>query len=595
MAAIRRGGILHQASIAGQSVFSPWDIIKPRTIRRNTMDEPTHHPLLPRAISLAQSGRVEDAHALLHNITSEDPTQELAWLWLVQTEPDHQQRIQILEECLRHNPHSEYARKGLAGFRTGPLTGNRPPGKPPTYYRPKKGTGPMRRSGCRWKTLLALAALIAGFSLVVAAVVFYPQWRVYVGLPENPLAMIPLPLGNSPTPAQSATPAETATFTATLSKTPTVTLTRTKTFTPSLTYTPTFTLTPTLFLGSPVADEPALLFLDSESCSVMRLPISGGVPESLTQEIPADCTQPRISPDGQKLAFIANPPGNQIVTTNLDGSRRRVFTKLPVSSGAGRTIWTIAYSPDGQQMAFVASGFTKDPQGVLQIDDNFGFLYTAPVATGYAKQQKALGIESGLADGILWSPDGEWVFSYDRGNPLEEASYPFAFRAKDSRTVWIAQEDPYLGHYDWSPDSLFLASLYPQKPSTAALGEDAPEDQNYIIISGLDETKHYIPLEDKGYDPAFGARWFPDRSAFMLYHTPTHKLVAVSEEGEMLYPIAGFETAPTHITWSPDGQWIAILESPSPQHPGTLIIVHPDGTDLRFMARDLADAPVVWK
>jgi hypothetical protein len=559
------------------------------------MDEPAHHPLLQKAIALAQSGRVEDAHALLHKITSEDPNQELAWLWLVQTEPDHQQRIQILEECLRHNPTSEYARKGLAGFRTGPLTGNRPPGKPPTYYRPKKGTGPLKRSGCRWKTLLALAALMAGISLIIAAVVFYPQWRGYFGLPENLLTMLPIPAGNTSTPSRTATLAETATFTRAFTNTPTVTRSRTRTFTPSLTYTPTLTLVPTLYLGTPVADEPAILFLGPEGCSVMRLPLSGGVPEILTKEIAADCTRPRISPDGQKLAFIANPPGNQIVTTNLDGSRRRVFTTLTASTGAGRTIWTFAYSPDGKQIAFAASSFTKDAQGVLQIDDDFGFLYTAPVATGYAKQQKALGVESGLADLITWAPDGEWVFSYDRGNPLEEASYPFAFRASDSRTVWVAQEDPYLGHYDWSPDSMFLASLYPQKPSTAALPQDSPADQNYIIISGLDESKHYIPLEDKGYDPAFGARWFPDRSAFLLYHTPSRKLVAVSEEGKMLHPVAGLDTAPTQIVWSPDGQWIAILEKPSPQSPGTLIIVHPDGTDLRFMARGLANTAVVWR
>ncbi|MGB7540283.1 MAG: hypothetical protein WBM17_17205 [Anaerolineales bacterium] len=559
------------------------------------MEEPVHHPLLQRAIALAQSGKVEDAHALLHKITGEDPKQELAWLWLVQTEPDHQQRIQILEECLRHNPQSEYARKGLAGFRTGPLTGNRPPGKPPTYYRPKKGTGPMRRSGCRWKTLLALALLIAGISLVVAAVVFYPQWRGYFGLPENPLAMLALPAGNTPTPTRTAALTETATFTTAFTNTPTVTRSRTKTFTPSLTLTPTLTLVPTLFVGTPVADEPALLFLGSEGCSVMRLPISGGIPETLTKEIAVDCVRPRIAPNGQKLAFIANPPGNQILMTGLDGSRRKIFTSLTASTGAGRTIWTFVYSPDGKQMAFVASGFAKDPQGNPQINDDYGFLYTAPVATGYAKQQKALGVEPGLADRITWSPDGEWVFSYDRGNPLEEASYPFAFRASDSRTVWLAQEDPYLGHYDWSPDSLFLASLYPEKPSTAVLPKDSPEDQNYIIISGLDETKHYIPLADKGYDPAFGARWFPDRSAFLLYHTPSHKLVAVSEEGKMLHPVAGLETAPAQIAWSPDGLWIAILEKPSPQHPGTLIIVHPDGTDLRFMARGLANAPVVWK
>jgi hypothetical protein len=560
------------------------------------MAEPQENPHLLRAISLAQSGKVEDAHALLHKIISEDPTQELAWLWLVQTEPDHQKRIQILEECLRYNPQSEYARRGLAGFRTGPLSGKRPPGKPPTYFRPKKGTGPMKRAGCRWRTLLLLAAAVVGISLVIAGILFYPQWKGYLGLPDNPLAFLQSVVRNSPTPTRTSASADTATaLPVTLTKTPTVTLTRTITFTPSLTRTATQTPLPTLFQGEPAADEPALLLLDDETCSVLRLPISGGDPENLTLEAAEDCDRPRISPDGRRLAFIGSPPDSWIAMTNLDGSHRRVFTKLAASTGEGRAMWSFEFSPDGQQVAFVASGFAKDTLGNVLIDDSFGFLYTAPVATGYAKQQKALGVDATLLDLLTWSPDGDWVFSYDRGNPLEDASYPFAFRASDSRTVWVSQDDPYLGQYDWSPDSMFLASLSPKKPSSAALPEDAPQDQNYIVISGLDESKHYIPLADKGYDPKFGARWFPDRSAFLLYHPADKSLVAVSQEGEFLQTVVELSAAPAYIAWSRDGEWIAVVEKSLSGNNGTLMIVHPDGSDLRILARGVRLAPVVWQ
>jgi Tol biopolymer transport system component len=560
------------------------------------MAEHPIHPQLQRAISLAQSGRIADAHALLHKITSEDPTQELAWLWLVQTEPDHQQRIQILEECLRYNPQSEYARKGLAGFRTGPLSGVRPPGKPPTYFRPKQGTGPLRRSGCRWKTLLALAGLAAAITLIVAAILFYPWWRGYAGLPEDPVAMFLATSVKSPTLTRTIPPPPNiATRTATRTNTPTVTRTATLTFTASLTRTATPTPLPTLYQGVPVADEPALLFLDSDTCAVQRLPISGGTPEVLTTEIAPDCAQPRISPDGQRLVFLGSPPDAWIAMTNLNGSRRKVFTKLTANTGEGRTIWAFEFSPNGQMVGFVASGFAKDSQGALHVDDSFGFLYTAPIGSGYAKQQKALGVDATLADMITWSPDGEWVFSFDRGNPLENISYPFAFRASDSRTVWISQEDPYLGHYDWSPDSKYLASLFPKKPSSAALPENAPADQNYIIISGLDETKHYIPLQDKGYDPKFGARWFPDQKSFLLYQASAKRLVAVSEAGVLEQTVAELETAPAYAAWSPDGQWLVIVEKSSGGNNGTLMIAHPDGTDLRILARNIRLAPVVWR
>jgi hypothetical protein len=556
------------------------------------MAEFQEHPLLQRAISLAQSGKVEDAHALLHKITSEDPTQELAWLWLVQTEPDHQERIKILEECLRHIPNSEYARKGLAGFRTGPLSGARPPGKPPTYYRPKSGTGPLRRSGCRWRTLLLLGTLAAVVTLIIAGILFYPEWEGIIpslGLPELSQALQP-PATFTPT-ATLVTPS--ATPTATRTGTATQIPSRTWTMTPSLTHTPTVTWTPTLYVGVPVADEPALLFLAADSCAVMRVPISGGAPESLTGQVPADCAQPKISPDGSKLAFIALPDSNTIQMTNLDGSWKKMVSKLSPSTGAGRTIWSLEWAPDGQAIAFVASAFAKDAQGNNQVADASGFLYAVSLSSGYAKQLKALGVERSHADSVSWSPDGKWIFAFDMGNPVEAVSYPFAFRAADSRTVSITFDPNGWGHFDWSPDSLFLSGLLPQKPASSSLPPEAPVNQTYLMIAGLDESKRYVPLAEKGYSPEFGARWFPDQSGFLLYNERTKYLVAISPEGALLNPIVWLENPPSSVSWSPDKQWIAIVAAAEGEG-RALMIVHPDGTDLRILSREAGSAQAVW-
>jgi hypothetical protein len=557
------------------------------------MAEYKEHPQLQKAISLAQSGKVEDAHALLHKITSEDPTEEMAWLWLVQTEPDHQERIKILEECLRHNPQSEYARKGLAGFRTGPLTGKRPPGKPPTYMRPKKGTGPLKRQGCRWKTLLLLGALASAVTLVIAGILFYPQWKGLlpaIGLPD--LSHI-VPPSSTPTPTSTLV-SPTASFTATRSDTPSKTSTKSRTMTATLTRTPTVSLTPTLFQGVPVGDEPALLFLAVEACEVMRLPISGGTPESLTKEIPADCAQPKISPDGLKLAFVALPDSNTIQMTNLDGSWKKMVTRLAANTGSGRTIWSLEWAPDGKSIAFVASAFSKDPQGNNQVADTTGYLYTVSMGSGFAKQLKALGVERDHSASISWSPDSNWVFAFDKGNPVDAISYPYAFRVSDSRTISITFDQNGWGHYDWSPDSLSLSGLLPQKPTTSSLPAEAPANQTYLMLAGLDESKHYLPLAEKGYSPEFGARWFPDKTGFLLYNARSKYLVSISAEGALLDPIVSLEYAPSFISWSPDKQWIAIIEESAPGEPKILMIVHPDGTGLRILSRDVGTAQVVW-
>jgi hypothetical protein len=555
--------------------------------------------LLHRAISLANSGRVEDAHALLHKITAEDPTNEMAWLWLVQTEPDHLQRIQILEECLRYIPNSEYARKGLAGLRTGPLDPAAVQARArAAALRPKKGTGPLRRPGCRWRALLLLGASAGILTVLIAAVLFYPQWKVF--LPDWNLPAIALPFGpRTATPTESAagTAATALVADATATATGTATETATRTVTPTLTATrtPTVTRIPTLFAGASVPGEPVLYFLSVEACEALRLPISGGSPERLAGDYPlADCSAPAVSPDGLKIAFISAADPTQLKIANSNGTGLRMITKLPPSSGAGRSIWSFAWAPDGKSIAFVATGFTKDAQGAILFDESFGYLYTVSLSNGYAKQMKAVGVDRNLSGALVWSPDSQWVFSFDKGDPLSVFSTPFAFRSVDSRTVWITQVDPYLGYYDWSPDSLYLTSVVPEKPETAALPADAPQTQEYIIISGLDETKHYIALADKGYDPKFGARWFPDRSAFLLYNKTTRRLVSVSDQGAVLQTVALLDRAPLSVTWSPDGKWLALVLEPLSGAGDTLMIVRPDGTDPRILSRDLGTARVVW-
>ena len=68
---------------------------------------------LSRAIGLIRSGEREEARELLQRVVAQDPTIEKAWLWLVETLPDDTQRVAALEMCLKFNPDSQLARRGL--------------------------------------------------------------------------------------------------------------------------------------------------------------------------------------------------------------------------------------------------------------------------------------------------------------------------------------------------------------------------------------------------------------------------------------------------------------------------------------------------
>lgn len=69
---------------------------------------------LMRAVQLARAGEKDAARRILLRLVQEDPTDEMIWIWLVDTMPSDAQRIATLKQCLKHLPGSEHARKALA-------------------------------------------------------------------------------------------------------------------------------------------------------------------------------------------------------------------------------------------------------------------------------------------------------------------------------------------------------------------------------------------------------------------------------------------------------------------------------------------------
>ncbi|MDR3576539.1 MAG: hypothetical protein P4L50_21955 [Anaerolineaceae bacterium] len=92
---------------------------------------------LGNAISLVKTGYKEEAREILFQIIMDDPHNETAWIWLVETMPNDADRVTTLEQCLKYNPESKMAQKGLEVFRghlstPTPQTPPSPPANPPT-------------------------------------------------------------------------------------------------------------------------------------------------------------------------------------------------------------------------------------------------------------------------------------------------------------------------------------------------------------------------------------------------------------------------------------------------------------------------------
>jgi hypothetical protein len=68
---------------------------------------------LNRAIQLARAGDKKTARHILLKVVQEQPSNEMAWIWLADTMPDDARRIATLKQCLKLIPNSQVARKAL--------------------------------------------------------------------------------------------------------------------------------------------------------------------------------------------------------------------------------------------------------------------------------------------------------------------------------------------------------------------------------------------------------------------------------------------------------------------------------------------------
>ena len=97
---------------------------------------------LGNAISLIKTGDKVNAREILFQIILDDPHNETAWIWLVETMPNDADRITTLEQCLKYNPESKMAQKGLEVFRSHlPTSISEPPTAAPAPINPPKPVG----------------------------------------------------------------------------------------------------------------------------------------------------------------------------------------------------------------------------------------------------------------------------------------------------------------------------------------------------------------------------------------------------------------------------------------------------------------------
>ncbi|HSN86574.1 MAG TPA: protein kinase, partial [Thermoanaerobaculia bacterium] len=292
--------------------------------------------------------------------------------------------------------------------------------------------------------------------------------------------------------------------------------------------------------------------------------VEGGSPINLTASSPDDDIQPAFSPDSQQIAFRSEREGGGIFLMGATGESVKRLTDFGFNP---------AWSPDGREIAVATEG-AFDPTARFSRSQ----IFRIDVATG---ARRPLAVPDGVQPS--WSPHGLRLAFWGIAQPGARRGI-WTIPVDGGPAVTVVEDAFYNWSPVWSPDGRFLyfASNRGGGMNLWRVAVDERSGQVQGDPQPVTTSSEWSALPSLSRD---GSR--------LVYATNSSRSFV---EQVPLDPETGRATGPPSLAYqgaravrscdmSPEGAWLVLrVSSPADD----LLLIRPDGSDLRQLTNDLA-------
>ncbi len=453
---------------------------------------------LKAGIEAAQQGDKRTARNLLKQVLAEEENNELAWMWLASAVETLDERRACLQKVLQINPNNNRAREALRRLQAGGADDKNRRAVERLRQMKDKQPGVAAGRGFNLSGGYILAAAVIGIALIVALIfgsVFFQQT----------------------TTTQQATPDAQAIFNPTT--------------TPSL---DPDTFTPTPFFG--------IIVTVARDQSVFPPTFTPFPPATATVTLtPSETPYPLTEFSLIYAALNSGQTAPGLYRIDGEGGSEQTL------GGSDQGFADVAYSPDGEHIAFVRTATYQNAEGAEVTTPE---LFIAPLTDlGAARQITQMGGD--VLSGPTWSPNGIELMFTSNGDGDEEIWY-ITEDGNNLRQITnneaVIDRDP-----AWSPDNsriLFVSDL------------DSP-GLTEIYSMGLDGSEITRLTNDTG--SSYAPSWSPDaaRVTFVSDRSGDGDIYTMDADGQRPFLLtlddAGAEDRSPVFT--PDAQWVVFASN----------------------------------